>query len=78
MAPNIKDIASFRILSITPTGKPNEVLVKFKKAFKNTNIWPFDVTAKLRRVGGQWRVVGNVEYFQDGNMSTLLPFLGSF
>ena len=78
VAPNIKDIVSFQILSITPAAKPNEVLVKFKKTFKNTNIWPFAMTAKLRHVGGQWRVVGDVEYFQNGNMSTLLPFLGSF
>ena len=78
LAPNIKDIGSFRILSIKPTAQPNELLVKFEKTFKNSRIVPFAVTAKLRHVGGQWRVVGNVEYFEDGNMSLLLPFMGSF
>lgn len=78
LAPALKDIASFRILSVEPTKQPNELIVKIEKAFKNKNIRPFAVTAKLRRVGNQWLAVGNLEYFESGSTSMLLPFTGSF
>jgi len=78
LAPALKDIESFRILSIEPTKQANEVIVKFEKTFKDRGIVPFAVTAKLRRVGGGWRAVANIEYFQDGSVSMLLPFTGSF
>jgi RNA polymerase sigma factor (sigma-70 family) len=78
LAPALKDIDSFRILSIQSTKQPNELIVKIEKTFKNKNIVPFAVTAKLRRTGGQWRAVGNIEYFESGSVSMLLPFTGSF
>jgi hypothetical protein len=78
LAPALKDIASFRILSIEPTKQPNEWIIKIEKTFKNKNIRPFAVTAKLRRVGKQWRAVGNLEYFESGSSSMKLPFTGSF
>jgi hypothetical protein len=78
LAPALKDIESFKILSIERTKQADELLVKIEKTFKNGNIRPFAVTAKLRRVGGQWRVVGNIEYFENGSVSMLLPFTGSF
>jgi hypothetical protein len=78
LAPALKDIASFKILSIEPTKQPNELIVKIEKTFKNKNIRPFAVTAKLRRAGSQWRVVGDLEYFESGSQSMLLPFTGSF
>jgi len=78
LAPALKDIESFRILTITSTQQPDEVIVKIEKTFKNRRIVPFAVTAKLRRVGGQWRAVGNIEYFEGGSVSMLLPFTGSF
>jgi hypothetical protein len=40
---------------------------------------PFAVTAKLRRAGGRWRVVAKIDYFANGNVSSMrLPFMGSF
>jgi RNA polymerase sigma factor (sigma-70 family) len=78
LVPALKDIESFRILSIEPTKQPNELIVKIEKTFKNNNIRPFAVTAKLRRAESQWRVVGNLEYFENGSQSMLLPFTGSF
>jgi len=78
LAPALKDIASFRIVSVEPTKQPNELIVKIEKTFKNKNIRPFAVTAKLRRVGNQWCAVGNLEYFENGSTSMLLPFTGSF
>lgn len=78
LASNTKQLASFRILSITPAAQRNEFIVKLEKSFKDSRIVPFSVTAKLRRVGDQWRAVGQVEYFAGYNMSTLLPFTGSF
>jgi RNA polymerase sigma factor (sigma-70 family) len=78
LAPALKDIESFRILSIRPTNQPDELIVKIEKTFKNGRIVPFAVTVKLRRVGGQWRAVGNIEYFESGSVSMLLPFTGSF
>lgn len=78
LAPALHDIQSFKIISIEPTPQANEVKVNFLKTFKDRNIVPFAVTAKLRRVGGQWRAVGDIEYFADGGTSTLLPFTGSF
>jgi hypothetical protein len=78
LAPALKDIESFRILSIASTKQPNELIVKIEKTFKNRRIVPFAVTAKLRRVGGQWRAVGNIEHFESGSVSMLLPFTGSF
>jgi len=78
LAPDLKGIESFRILSIQPTKQANEVIVKLEKTFKDRSIAPFAVTAKLRRVGGRWCAVANIEYFQNGNVSMLLPFTGSF
>jgi RNA polymerase sigma factor (sigma-70 family) len=78
LAPAVNDLASFKILSIVKTEQPNESLVTMLKAFKNGNIVSFNVTAKLRQVNGQWRVVGNIEYFPDGGTRTTLPFTGSF
>jgi RNA polymerase sigma factor (sigma-70 family) len=78
LAPALKDIASFRILSVEPTKQPDELIVKIEKTFKNKNIRPFSVTAKLRRMSGRWRAVGNIEYFESGSISLLLPFTGSF
>ena len=78
LAPALKDIESFKILSMEPTNQPNELIVKIVKTFKNSRIVPFAVTAKLRRVGDQWFVVGNIEYFESGNVSFKLPFTGSF
>ena len=78
LAPALQDIESFKILSITPTKQPDEIIVKIEKAFKNRNIRPFLVTAKLRRMNGQWRAVCNLEYFESGSTSMLLPFTGSF
>jgi hypothetical protein len=43
-----------------------------------TKIVPFAVTAKLRRTATGWRVVGNLEYFENGGLSMLLRFTGSF
>jgi RNA polymerase sigma factor (sigma-70 family) len=78
LAPALKDMESFRILSIEPTQQAGEVMVKFEKTFKDRNSVPQVVTAKLRRAGRQWRVVANIEYFQSGNVSMMLPFTGSF
>jgi len=78
LAPALKDIESFRILSIMPTKQSDELIVKIEKTFKNKNIRPFAVTVKLRRVGNQWRAAGNLEYFESGSRSMLLPFTGSF
>jgi hypothetical protein len=78
LAPALKDVESFKIVSINRTRQAGELLVKIEKGFKNGNIRPFAVTTKLRRVNGQWRVVANIEYFENGSTSTLLPFTGSF
>jgi RNA polymerase sigma factor (sigma-70 family) len=78
LAPAVKDIESFRILSIESTKQPDETIVKFEKTFKNQNIQPIIVTAKLRRLGSQWRVVGRIEYYESGSVSTWLPFTASF
>ena len=78
LAPALKDIESFRILSIEPAKQPNEVKVTIEKSFKNNNIRPFVIAAKLRRAGGQWHIVGNIDYFEGGSASMLLPFTGSF
>jgi len=78
LRPALKDIESFKILSIRPTRQPDELIVKLLKTFKNRNIVPFAVTAKLRRVGNQWRVVANLEFYQNNTESMLLPFTGSF
>ena len=63
LAPDLMAMVSFTVLSIASTKQPNELIVKIKKTFKNRAIVPFAVTAKLRRAGGQWRAVGNIEYF---------------
>jgi RNA polymerase sigma factor (sigma-70 family) len=78
LAANLDAIESFRILSVKPTARPGEVLVKIEKTFKNKRIVPFVVTAKLRRARNQWLVVANIDYFQNNHVSTLLPFTGSF
>jgi RNA polymerase sigma factor (sigma-70 family) len=78
LAPALKDLESFKILSIEPAQPPDELIVKIEKTFKNRSIVPFAVTAKLRRVGGQWHVVCDLEYFEGGNVSMRLPFTGSF
>jgi len=78
LAPALQDIESFRILSIEPTKQPDEMMVKLEKTFKNHRIVPFSVIAKLRRTGGQWHVVGNIEYSAGGGTSLRLPFTGSF
>ncbi|MDR3378080.1 MAG: sigma-70 family RNA polymerase sigma factor [Verrucomicrobiae bacterium] len=78
LAPHLDDIASIRILSMTPAKQSNELLVSFEKTFKDSRIVPFAVTAKLHRVDGQWRVVGNLEYYESGSTSMRLPFMGSF
>jgi RNA polymerase sigma factor (sigma-70 family) len=78
LAPALKDIESFRILSVEPASQPNELIVKFEKSFRNKNIRPFTMTARLRRIGSQWRVVGKIEYYQNGSVSTWLPFTASF
>ena len=78
LSPALKDIESFRILSIVPTKQSDELIVKIEKNFKNKNIRPFAVTVKLRRTGNQWRAVGNLEYFESGSASMKLPFTGSF
>jgi RNA polymerase sigma factor (sigma-70 family) len=72
----VQGIASFKILSVTSAG-PEEVSVKFRKTFKQSNIMPFAVTARLKRVGHEWHVVGRIDYYPNG-VSTLLPFSGSF
>jgi RNA polymerase sigma factor (sigma-70 family) len=78
LAPHLGTIASFRVVSIVPTQQPDEVIVKFEKTFTNRSIMPFVMTAKLRRTGGQWRAVANVQYYESGSVSMLLPFTGSF
>jgi hypothetical protein len=78
LAPQLNDIRSFRIQSIRPTSNPDEVIVDIEKTFKNNNIRMFSVPVKLRRIKGQWRAVGEVEYFANGNSSSRLPFLGGF
>ncbi len=78
LASNTKQLASFRILSITPAAPRDEFIVKLEKSYKDSRIVPFAVTAKLRRSGDQWRAVGKVDFFENNNMSTLLPFTGSF
>jgi RNA polymerase sigma factor (sigma-70 family) len=77
LAPALRDIRSFRILSINQSQDPKEVIVSIEKTFRN-DISPFTVTAKLRRINGKWRIVGNIDYFSDGGVTTLLPFTGSF
>ena len=77
LAPAVRDLESFRILSIKRTKQTNEVAVTVEKTFKNRSIAPFSVTAKLRRFGSQWRVVGRIEYSEHG-VSTWLPFMASF
>jgi RNA polymerase sigma factor (sigma-70 family) len=78
LTPALKDIQSFKILSVEPVQQPNELRVKIEKTFKNENRRPDTVTAKLRRVGSRWYVVGNLSYYKDGGVSMLLPFMGSF
>jgi RNA polymerase sigma factor (sigma-70 family) len=78
LAPALKEMESFTVLSIESTKQPNELIVKIERTFKNRAIVPFAVRAKLRRAGGQWRAVGNIEYFEAGGVSMLLPFTGSF
>jgi hypothetical protein len=34
LAPHLKELGSIRIISITPTGQPNELIVKLEKTFK--------------------------------------------
>ena len=46
IGPAVKDIVSFKILSILPDQDPDEVSVKFQKTFKDRRIVPFPVTAK--------------------------------
>ncbi|HEX5400294.1 MAG TPA: sigma-70 family RNA polymerase sigma factor [Verrucomicrobiae bacterium] len=77
LAPAVKDIESFRIQSMKPTG-PNEMIITFKKSFKQSNIMPMTMTAKLHYVGNGWRIVGRIGYYQDGGVSTWLPFTASF
>jgi RNA polymerase sigma factor (sigma-70 family) len=77
LAPNLKNIASFRILSMEPTKRPNGLLVKIEKSFKDPAIAPFPVTAELRRAGSQWRVVARIAYYKNA-MSQALPFTASF
>ena len=78
LAPALKDVESFRIVSIKQTKQSDERLVMLEKDFANGNIRPMTLTAKLRRVGGQWHAVANIEYYQSGSVSMLLPFTGSF
>ena len=78
LAPALKDIESFRVLSIEPAQQPNELMVKIEKQFTNNQLVPYAVTAKLRRVGGHWCAVGNIDYSEGGGVSMLLPFTGSF
>jgi len=73
----INTVESFKILSITPAGS-GEVIVKFKKTFKQNNPMPMTLTARLHRVGSEWHVVGRIQYYPDGGVSTYLPFSASF
>ena len=73
----INTVESFKILSITPAGS-DAVIVKFKKTFKQGNLAPMTLTAKLRRVGSEWHVVGKIQYYPDGGVTTFLPFSTSF
>jgi len=73
----VNTVESFKILSITPTG-PGEVIVKFKKTFKQNNPMPMTMTARLHRVGSEWHVVGKIQYYPDGGVTTFLPFSASF
>jgi hypothetical protein len=54
------------------------VNVKIEKSFRNNDIVPFAVTAKLRRVGERWRVVANLESDGSGGVLMRLPFINSF
>ena len=76
--PALQDLKSFKVSPVEPVQQPNEVRVKIEKTFKNENRPPETVTAKLRRVGSRWYVVGNLSYYQGGGVSMLLPFTGSF
>jgi len=77
LAPAVTQMESFKILSVTAAGS-DEATVKLQKTFKQTRIVPMTMTAKLRRVGNEWRVIGRIEYSQDGGVSTWLPFSVSF
>ena len=73
----INTVESFKILSITPVGSGEEI-VKFKKTFKQNNPMPMTMTARLHRVGSEWHVVGKIQYYPGGGVSTYLPFSASF
>ena len=77
LAPALKDIESFEIVSIE-NQTSGDVIVKLKKTFKNHNIVPFAVTARLHHINRQWRAVGKIEYYANGSVSTWLPFTASF
>jgi len=74
---NLENIASFRILSIEPTKRPNGLFVKIEESFKDLrNASP--LTAELRRVGSRWHVVARIAYYKNNTMSEVMPFTGSF
>lgn len=77
LAPAVKEIESFKILSMKPAG-PGEMIVTFSKSFKQSRIVPMTLTAKLRRTGNEWHVVGRIQYYESGSVSTWLPFSASF
>ncbi len=75
LAPALKDIESFEVLSTDTTN--DQATVTLQKAF-NSNIVPFAVTLQLQRVGGEWHVIGNIHYQKNNAVSMKLPFTGSF
>ncbi len=77
LAPAVKEIESFKIVSMKPAGA-NEMIVTLVKSFKQSRIVPMTITAKLHRAANEWRVVGRIQYYEGGGVSTWLPFSASF
>ena len=62
LAPAVKEIESFKIVSMKPAGA-NEMIVTLVKSFKQSRIVPMTITAKLHRAANEWRVVGRIQYY---------------
>jgi RNA polymerase sigma factor (sigma-70 family) len=76
LAPQIKDVASFRVISTHSGERPDEMIVNVETTFKNGIRPTILEIVKLRRSGGQWHTV--CEIIGHGNDFSIgaLPFSG--
>lgn len=79
IAQKANEIKSFHIVSIAPASQRDDLLVGIEgeKEYPESPpgiFSPMSLTVNLRHVGSQWHAVGKIDYYENKNVSSRLPF----